>query len=895
MGDSTGKVSYFIVSNEDIASKEESQSTNVENQLINGTTPDKIKALKTLIRMILNDENYPRMMMSVLKFCQMVEDHQLKKLCILYWEVVEKINSDGTTKGEITLACNALRHDLLSSNEFIRGKTLRLVSKIMIRDILENLINAINENITYRHFYVRRNALMCLYSIYQHLGPELLENSADIIYQQLLNESDITTKRNAFIVLFWIDQEEAINYLKTALQGSEDSISELGDIFLLSVIEALRKMWKADPTQKHRLMNAIFIISQCRLPSVIFECSNSIIQLTSSQSAVKIALHGYLTLLSEQNDNNVKLIVLNKIIELKDKFSKLLQDCIVEILSVVKSSSSHEIKKRALDLAIDLITVTNKGDVISFLEKEIKFASKELDDKEKSTNDYRRFIIKKVNDITYQFPDTIPSVLQALLSNFLCHKFNKQDDNALESAIFVKEVLECHSEYRKEATESIRNNLYEIKSPKALRVLIWCLGEYSETEDDLEKAFSVLMENIGSLPLTVSSKEKTTNNSSKSKSQQPEETKQKVITKTVILADGSYGTETIVVDDRKHANTDEQQDTNVRHPLRDFIESEEFFLCGVLSITLWKIIIKMKQKMNKSFRKMSVDSLIFFCSYIRIHQDNKKFDPDNRNRIAFWVKVLSDINKTPVLVLSKIISGEGRKVLSSIIDRKIEQIEQRKLRKQDITRISNSVQPDELIQYRQFREQEQGEAGFQFDIESDLTLDSDFFSHKKTPEEGEVRNYQLTGLSDEIYVEAKLEIFQHNLNLTLLVVNRTKNTLPSVNVTLLTLGSIKLVSKLPTINLKGYSSETMSASLKVFNTENGGIYGYINYEAVKPVSIPLDGIEIDFMDSLHPGYCTEIEFKKMWADYEWENKITVNTSITDIVEFNQIVMNKLVR
>ena len=80
----------------------------------------------------------------------------------------------------------------------------------------------------------------------------------------------------------------------------------------------------------------------------------------------------YLTLLSDQNDNNVKLIVLNKIIELKDKFSNLLQDCIVEILSVVKNSSSHEIKKRALDLAIDLINVTNKGDVISFLEKKKK-------------------------------------------------------------------------------------------------------------------------------------------------------------------------------------------------------------------------------------------------------------------------------------------------------------------------------------------------------------------------------------------------------------------------------------------------------------------------------------------------------------------------------------------
>ena len=194
--------SYFIVGNEAIANKDEAQSSNVEKVLVEGNTREKIRAMKILIRMIINDENYPRMMMSVLKYAQMTEDHTLKKLCLLYWETVEKTNADGTTKGEITLACNALRHDLLSPNEFIRGRTLRLVSKIMIPDILENLIQAINENITHRHFYVRRNALICLYSIYQHMGPEFLENSASDIYQQLLNENDISTKRNAFIVLF---------------------------------------------------------------------------------------------------------------------------------------------------------------------------------------------------------------------------------------------------------------------------------------------------------------------------------------------------------------------------------------------------------------------------------------------------------------------------------------------------------------------------------------------------------------------------------------------------------------------------------------------------------------------------------------------------------------------
>jgi coatomer subunit beta len=304
----------------------------------------------------------------------------------------------------------------------------------------------------------------------------------------------------------------------------------------------------------------------------------------------------------------------------------------------------------------------------------------------------------------------------------------------------------------------------------------------------------------------------------------------------------------------------------------------------------------MKKKMNAAFKKMSVDSLIFFCSYLRIHQDDKKFDPDNKHRIALCIKLLSNPNKNPISVMEKVISGEGRKILSSIIERKVEELEQRKQRKLAKTKEAIAVQPDELIQYRQLRDAESGEADFEFEIgAADVTADSDldFLGAKKKKVNSEVRTYQLTGLSDEIYVEGRLEIHQYDLILNLLLVNRTKNTLPSVNVTLLTLGSIKIVEKPITTNLKGYSSDTLRASLKVFNTENGGIYGYVNYEAINPVSIPLDGIEIDFMDSLHPGHCTELEFKKMWADYEWENKIIVTTTITDIVEYIETLQKKL--
>ena len=75
-------------------------------------------------------------------------------------------------------------------------------------------------------------------------------------------------------------------------------------------------------------MNAIFLLSGSKSPSVLFECANTITQLTTSPTAIKIAIQSYLTLLAEHNDNNVKLIVLAKITELRSRYSKLLEDYI---------------------------------------------------------------------------------------------------------------------------------------------------------------------------------------------------------------------------------------------------------------------------------------------------------------------------------------------------------------------------------------------------------------------------------------------------------------------------------------------------------------------------------------------------------------------------------------
>ena len=49
--------------------------------------------------------------------------------------------------------------------------------------------------------------------------------------------------------------------------------------------------------------------------------------------------------------------------------------------------------------------------------------------------------------------------------------------------------------------------------------------------------------------------------------------------------------------------------------------------------------------------------------------------------------------------------------------------------------------------------------------------------------------------------------------------------------------------------------------------------------------VVLNDIHIDIMDYIVPAVCSETEFRTMWAEFEWENKVAVNTTITDLSEY----------
>ena len=64
---------------------------------------EKIKAAKQAILQLLNGEHLPKLVMTVIRFCINTKDKMLKKLIMLYWEIVEKCDTDGKLKPEMIL------------------------------------------------------------------------------------------------------------------------------------------------------------------------------------------------------------------------------------------------------------------------------------------------------------------------------------------------------------------------------------------------------------------------------------------------------------------------------------------------------------------------------------------------------------------------------------------------------------------------------------------------------------------------------------------------------------------------------------------------------------------------------------------------------------------------
>ncbi|PHJ17662.1 beta [Cystoisospora suis] len=520
----------------------------------------KAEGMQDLIIAMVQGEAYTRLLMSVIRYVMPSNDKRVKKLTQLYLEIVGKCRPDGSLKEEMILVCNALRNDLMSSNEYVRGSTLRLLSKIKQLKVLEPLIEAILKNLTHRHSYVRRNAVMCIYSIVRNFGIDVIPTAPEQIEQLLLTEGDLTTKRNAFYMLVQCAPKRAIEYVLLHQQQSQEGggvFSGSGDVFQLVLLQLLRKVCRQRQHQQAGLLRLIISILPTAPPSVAYEGACSLLVLSRSPASYKAAASAFTSLLCGNSDNNVKLIVLDRLQECIARSTKRsMRDSVLDLLRGLQTPSL-EVRRKTLHLVLQVVDTSTIDHLLTVLKKELLRTSEADQLTVPGTMEYRRLLIAAVHSCCSRFPEAAGSVLNVLL-DFLS---DADHTTATEVVMLVRELVAACPDLRPTILSRIVDAFADLIHPRVLRVTLWILGEYCGDSELLESFLSSVYLSCSPLPLTSSDDpssgkggEKSGGNSSLSSSAQQQSSqlhpsasspKIKVTTRTVILEDGTYGTEDV--------------------------------------------------------------------------------------------------------------------------------------------------------------------------------------------------------------------------------------------------------------------------------------------------------------------------------------------------------------
>merc|ERR1711920_195008 len=243
--------------------------------------------------------------------------------------------------------------------------------------------------------------------------------------------------------------------------------------------------------------------------------------------------------------------------------------------------------------------------------------------------------------------------------------------------------------------------------------------------------------------------------------------------------------------------------------------------------------------------------------------------------------------------ISKISEVESRVLLSEcgnnfgkmLVEKRREEESKKKEQEKKEKHLMGTVPFDKMLSIRQLK-------GLEFSqFDEDDTLNLMKAVGNRVLDESSLRTrlsriHQLTGFSDPIYAEAAVTVHQFDIVLDFLIINNTSSTLQNLNLELHTSGDLKIVEKPNKMTLAPKQSQRIEASIKVSSTENGVIFGNIVYDTTGATSdkniVVMNCIHMDIMDYVHPEFCSQSKFREMWVEFEWENKVPVNTDIDNL-------------
>ncbi|KAL4790234.1 adaptin N terminal region-domain-containing protein [Aspergillus venezuelensis] len=844
-------------------------------QLEKGTDETKLDTMRQIITIMLNGDPLSGLLMHIIRFVMPSRSKPLKKLLYFYYEICPKHDSNGKLKQEMILVCNGIRNDLQHPNEYIRGNTLRFLCKLREPELIEPLLSSARSCLDHRHAYVRKSAVWAIASIFQH-SESLIPDAPELIQTFLETESDGTCKRNAFAALMSISHQKSLEYLASTF----DSIPNTDELLQLAELEFIRKDAVQNSQNKARYLRLIFDLLDASTSTVVYEAATSLTALTSNPVAVKAAAGKLIELSIKEADNNVKLIVLDRVDQLRIRNEGVLDDLTMEILRVL-SSPDIDVRRKALGIALEMVSSKNVEEIVMLLKKEL---AKTVDEQYEKNSEYRQLLIQSIHNCAIKFSEIAASVVD-LLMDFIAD-FN--NNSAVDVISFVKEVVEKFPDLRASIVDRLVSTLSEVRAGKVYRGVLWVVGEYSLEERDIREAWKKIRASLGEIPILASEQRllEEVPEDSLPKEQINGHAKPSA---PKVLADGTYATESALTSQSAHAARLQAVKAAQKPPLRQLILDGDYYLATVLSSTLTKLVMRHSEVSKEPARTnaLRAEAMLIMISIIRVGQSPfvaAPIDEDSVDRIMTCVRSLAEFSERKELETTFL--EDTRKAFRAQV-----QVEDKKrAAKEAVEKAKTAVQIDDAIPIRQFTKKSDENAE---EIELDLAKATGGDSTVETASSKLSRVVQLTGFSDSVYAEAYVTVHQFDIVLDVLLVNQTLETLQNLSVEFATLGDLKVVERPSTHNLGPRDFLNVQATVKVSSTDTGVIFGNIVYDGASSTEthvVILNDIHADIMDYIQPAQCTETQFRTMWTEFEWENKVNINSKAKTLRDFLKQLM-----
>ena len=441
---------------------------------------------------------------------------------------------------------------------------------------------------------------------------------------------------------------------------------------------------------------------------------------------------------------------------------------------------------------------------------------------------------------------------------------------------FTREILHKYDHARRFIVTKLTEVFPQICGVFTHRSALWLLGEYCTTPEQIIAFMKCVRTSLGELPIleTETAELNRTEENTANEDENRVNGNTETVVATRVTADGTYATQTAMTSEAKIDHKEKK-----RPPLRQYLCDGDFFIGAALASDLVKVALRYVKlvrdpQLQHSFIAGVMLVLTTILNYGQSDLPKKEISEDDSRKISMCLKVLLDKINDDQLDLV----GQTRHALDHMLTVKSDH-ESSLEKKSEVKLPAKDSQVDDCISFALLTPRGAGhetkENIFEISLARAVQGNRDLHAGDLLKDSKLSKVTQLTGLYDPVYAEAYVQATEFDICLDVLIVNQTSDTLQHCNLELATLGDdLKLLQKPSSVTLAPFDFCNMKATIKVGAADNGTIFGNIVYDVKGSTNVVvLNDIKIDIIDYIMPSVCSDADFRKMWAEFEWENKV----------------------